>query len=129
LVELLRPGQFVIAETYPAEFYSHLGVKFSSRRAGHKSGKRIQGERAENAAALVSWAERTQVTLDSTLLGDITSGFGYKADGEDRFDAAVGLFGMLNVLLGFQPAGEPDREVFRKIEGWILGQRQPEDAL
>jgi hypothetical protein len=129
LVDLLHAGQVVIAETYPAEFYSHLGVKFSSRLAGHKSGKRSPGERAGNAAVLAAWAERAQVKLDPTLMGEIEAGFGSKDDGEDRFDAVIGLFGMLNVVLGFQPAGEPGREVLRKIEGWILGQRQPEDAL
>jgi hypothetical protein len=34
----------------------------------------------------------------------------------------VGLFGMLNVVLGRLPCGEPDDPVVRRIEGWILGQ-------
>lgn len=34
----------------------------------------------------------------------------------------VGLFGMLNVVLGFKPEGEPPGEEVRRIEGWILGQ-------
>jgi hypothetical protein len=129
MIDLLRSGEAIIAETYPAEVYSHLSVKFSSHRAGQKTGKRSQVERAGSAAALAAWADRARVEVDPALWLDIQSGFGTKTDGEDRFDALVGLFGMLNVVLGFQPVGEPGREVLRKIEGWILGQRQPEDAL
>jgi hypothetical protein len=129
LSDLLRPADIVVAEIYPAEFYTHLGVRFSKRRAGHKSGKRVQGDRADNAPALAAWAEGAQVQLDPALSSQLWSGFGTGGNGEDRFDAVVGLFGMLNVVLGFQPAGDPDLEVLRKLEGWILGQRLPQDAL
>jgi hypothetical protein len=33
----------------------------------------------------------------------------------------IGLFGMLNILLGQHDPGEPEDEDMRKIEGWILG--------
>ena len=33
----------------------------------------------------------------------------------------VGLFGLLNVLRGGRPSGEPEDPVVRRIEGWILG--------
>jgi hypothetical protein len=55
------------------------------------------------------------------LIDEIEDGFG-PGGGDDRFDAAVGLFGMLNVVLGRRPSGEPDDPVVRRIEGWILGQ-------
>lgn len=42
-------------------------------------------------------------------------------DGEDRFDAVVGLLGMLDVVLGNRRPGEPEDDTTR-IEGWILGQ-------
>jgi hypothetical protein len=41
LFDLFRPGRAVIAESYPAEFYTHLGVCFA-RRPGQRSGKRVQ---------------------------------------------------------------------------------------
>ena len=41
--------------------------------------------------------------------------------GDDAFDAVVGLFGMLQVCLGQREPGEPDDRAIREIEGWILG--------
>ena len=52
----------------------------------------------------------------------LRSGFGPTAAGEDPFDAAAGLVGMLNVLFGHRLPGEPADDQIRRIEGWILGQ-------
>jgi hypothetical protein len=41
--------------------------------------------------------------------------------GDDAFDATVGLFGMLEVLLRRRTAGDPNEGNIRKLEGWILG--------
>jgi hypothetical protein len=112
----------VIAETYPAEFYDHLGVSFPRRHPGGKSGKRSQAGRIANAGKLLSWAQEAGLLLDPQLKNQIREGFGPSPDGEDPFDATIGLFGMLNVVLGFRPAGEPGDERLRKVEGWILGQ-------
>lgn len=123
LSELLRPGRLVVVETYPAEFYHHLGVVWSSSLAGQKSGKRSQAARAANALPLVQWADASGVDLDPALKESIRNGFGPSSSGEDQFDATIGLFGMLNVLLGHHVIGEPGNEEIRKIEGWIFGQR------
>ncbi len=120
--DLFRPGRVVIAETYPAEFYTHLGMRFSARRPGHRSGKRAQHDRAANAPALLAWARAAQVKLAPQLRAELRDGFGALASGEDRFDAVVGLWGMLNVVLKRRPPGEPQNVRLRKIEGWILGQ-------
>ena len=56
--------------------------------------------------------------LANCLTEDIQSGF---PQGDDAFDAVVGLFGTLLVSLGQRPPGEPDDKVIRDIEGWILG--------
>jgi len=122
LEDLLGSGSLVVAETYPAEFYAQLGVKFSPRQRGEKSGKRSQRDRAANAAVLVDWADKSGVMLAPELKAALQDGFGPLPDGEDRFDAVVGLFGMINVILGNRSAGEPAEEDIRKIEGWILGQ-------
>ncbi|OGO13459.1 MAG: hypothetical protein A2029_00915 [Chloroflexi bacterium RBG_19FT_COMBO_47_9] len=54
-------------------------------------------------------------------------GFGDFPDGEDRFDALVGLYGMINVVLGNHPSGEPVPPHIYKIEGWIFGQEPPKE--
>jgi len=118
LSDLLQPGATVLAETYPAEYYAHLGVRFS-RNTG---GKRSKPARLENAPALTKWAEWAHLMLTPELRADLETGFGPSLAGEDAFDAVVGLFGMLNLLLGLRPLEEPDGSCLRQIEGWILGQ-------
>jgi len=51
------------------------------------------------------------------------------SNGEDRFDAVVGLMGMLDVLFRYRPLDEPVDERVRKIEGWILGQSVVDNKL
>jgi hypothetical protein len=116
LQELLARHQFVVAETYPAEFYRHFGLNL-------KGGKGDQAVRRSNAPPLLAWANAAGVDLDPTLRAQIKDGFGDDRRGDDRFDAVIGLFGMLNVVLGRRLSGEPagDEDVHR-IEGWILGQ-------
>ena len=117
LVELLaRPG-VVVAETYPAEVYRHLDLAI---RRNARS-KRDQSDRAADAGALEAWARTNRVRLTGRLRATIMDGFGGGADGEDRFDAVVGLWGMLDVALGNRAPGEPDDET-TWVEGWILGQ-------
>jgi hypothetical protein len=125
LKRLFQPGGVVVCETYPAEYYCSLGVCFSPPRRGRRSGKRVQSERAANAQALLDWAARAGLSLTAGLEQALQNGFGPQARGEDQFDAVVGLFGMLAVVLGNQPPGEPYDEVVRRVEGWIIGQKQP----
>lgn len=122
LSDLFLPGKVVVAETYPAEFYHHLKLGFPTSRAGQRSGKRVQADRKANAEAFTIWSKRADVQLDAPLQIVISEGFGPSESGEDPFDAVVGLFGMLNVVLGHRTPGEPTDERVRKIEGWIFGQ-------
>jgi hypothetical protein len=115
LGELLLPGATVIAETYPAEFYDHLGVSGVS--------KRDPASRAARGPVLVDWARSAGVVLAPELEAQIRSGFGPLGDGEDDFDAAVGLLGMLETVLGLCDDGVPRDPVVRSIEGWIFGLR------
>ncbi|MEO8604681.1 MAG: hypothetical protein ABI629_19085 [bacterium] len=119
---LCGEGRTVLSETYPAEFYAHLGVAFSPSRSGMRSGKRVRSDRAANATALCAWASAAGVELSPELEEQLGDGFGARADGEDRFDAVIGLFGMLNIVLGYRAAGGPPDEPARRVEGWILGQ-------
>ena len=123
LEALLEPGSVVVAETYPAELYDHLGVRF------HTAGKRAQAARAANAAALTGWADRSGVVLESELRAALADGFGPRGDGEDAFDAVVGLLGMLNVVSKRRLPGEPDDLRVRAVEGWMLGQAPPEQPV
>jgi hypothetical protein len=142
LSELLERGALVIAETYPGEIYPSLGLEFPSatelnRRFANqapiqKSGKRSQAARLWNAVGLLHWADSASLRLDPQLQARIQDGFGPGPNGEDPFDATVGLFGMLNILLGFQPERPPSQQdgwfdSRRNVEGWILGQVEKPD--
>jgi hypothetical protein len=85
-------------------------------------GKRFQSARQDAAPALLRWTIDAGICLSSALRDDLADGFGDSPNGEDRFDAAIGLFGMVNVVLGRRAPGEPEDEHTRKIEGWMLGQ-------
>ena len=122
LRDLFRPSRVVIAETYPAECYAHLGVDLRRGATNGRSGKRWAPSRAANAGTLLTWARAAGVVLSPPLVAAIEDGFGTSASGEDQFDTVVGLLGMLNVLLGGRAPGEPEDERVRHIEGWILGQ-------
>lgn len=125
LFDLLRARRIVVAETYPGECYGHLGVSFPKLKSGEVAGKRVQASRAANAGPLLGWAEAAGVGLTDNLTAAIRDGFGGNAAGEDRFDSVIGLFGMLNVILGHRLPGDPNDPVARAIEGWILGQTYP----
>ena len=117
LTELLtRPG-ITVAETYPGEVYGHLKLQIA---ASNKS-KLNSAHRREDAPRLFQWAAQNKVTLSAALASDIRDGFGEGPDGEDRFDATIGMLGMLNVIFGHRTSGEPADAIIRHIEGWILG--------
>lgn len=125
LARLLAAGGAVVAETYPGEIYGHLGVRFR-RPDGRRASKRSQADRAAEAPVLRAAAKRLGVDLAPPLKRAIAEGFEEAAGGEDAFDATVGLLGMINVLRGERPAGEPADPVIRRVEGWILGQAAAE---
>ncbi len=124
LVDLFLPGRVIVAETYPAEYYGTLGISFPPSRAGVRSGKTVQADRQANERFLSAWANRVGVDLSPRLADKLRDGFGGRADGEDQFDAVVGLFAMLNVVLGRQSAAPSLSVSARTVEGWILGQVQ-----
>ena len=130
--ELIHPGRTVVAETYPAEVYRslHVNLRQAARQSppqgdaqvGPRRGKRSAACRRANTEALISWADRAGVILAPELRQAILDGFGPSQAGEDPFDATVGLFGMLEVVLGRRLPGDPEEASIRKVEGWILGQ-------
>ncbi len=111
LCELLRSGHVVVAEAYPAEYCRWLLGKPLRGKGRLEVRKNASGE-------LLRWAELRGVLLDPDLETVIGQGF---AEGDDSFDAVVGLFGMLEVVLGHRSPGCPSDTVAHAIEGWILG--------
>jgi hypothetical protein len=116
LRNLVAPGRTVVVETYPSEFYRHLVIDVG------QGGKRSQAARRATGTKVLRWADDAEVEVTPALRNDIEDGFGEHGDGEDPFDATVGLFGMLNVVLGRREPGEPEDEQTRMLEGWMLGQ-------
>jgi hypothetical protein len=117
LGELVDKSRMVIAETYPAEAYGHVGVAF---RPGMS--KRRRADRATFAKGLQEWAESREHRLDVQLREVIADGFGDTAEGEDMFDAVLGLCGMLEVAIARRADGCPQSPRVLDWEGWILGQ-------
>ncbi|RPI20950.1 MAG: hypothetical protein EHM70_25840, partial [Chloroflexota bacterium] len=83
LFSLLGAGYTVIAETYPAEFYTHLGLTFPRRGKCERSGKRVQAARLDNAARMMEWADMAGVAMHPGLRDQICSGFSPSPAGED----------------------------------------------
>src|SRR5580700_923983 len=94
-----KPGRLIVVETYPAECYGWF------IQGGLKGKKGDAGVRKKAGGALIDWAGKANVKLDLDLTHAIEQGF---PDGDDAFDATVGLFGMLEVLLGRRTAGDPN---------------------
>jgi len=117
LFELLATRRVVIAETYPAEACLHLGLPAPGRRWS----KRSQSGRRSHSHRLHHWAQMRGVKLSRALSSLLKDGFGQFDDGEDPFDATVGLFSMLEVVLGHRAPGDPATLSVRNLEGWILG--------
>ncbi len=115
LSDLLEPVSTVIAETYPAAYYSDIF-------GGLDGSKTDQAVRARAAQAIGQWLEaRSQhLEISQELAAQIEIGFSTGSD--DAFDAVIGLFGMLDVLLGRRPEGKHPDPAQNGVEGWILGQ-------
>ena len=109
--ELLKSKRLTIAETYPAEYYQW----FTKDRVV----KTNVTSRIEFCAHLLDWLHKHESELLATddMKREIRSGF---AD-DDRFDSVVGLFAMLQVVLGERPVKELHDQVAQTIEGAILG--------
>ncbi|WP_290684862.1 MULTISPECIES: hypothetical protein [unclassified Haematobacter] len=111
---LERP--FILAETYPAEAMRRLKFMPEGRFS-----KRRQADRATVAARVIGWAERLGARLSTELLTALTQGFGADRTAEDRFDAVVGLCGMIDLVERKGRAEVPALDDVHLWEGWIFG--------
>jgi hypothetical protein len=113
---LAGPARFVVAETYPREFYQYAGVP-----RGRWS-KRRPADRLRAAPGVLSWAGLLGVRWDAAVRARVAAGCSPGPAGEDEFDAIVGLLGMIGVLTGAIEAGVPaGDDAVVTTEGWILG--------
>lgn len=117
LHDLLQTSPIVLAETYPRDVYDQLGITKDLSWS-----KRRQEGRQSVAQYLLCWLLKRTVGTDKTLGALIKQGFGAAPEGEDKFDATVGLFGMLDVIDGHREEGAPTTPEIRRWDGWILGQ-------
>lgn len=125
LSSLVESAPCVIGETYPAEACVQLGLP----APGKGWSKAAQADRVVKCRVIARQAEEDNVALTGTLGSQLGEGFGSGSNGEDQFDAFVGLIAMLRVARGFRLSGVPSASVVRKIEGWILGQTQLEPSM
>lgn len=117
LQPLLNDKEIVICETYPADVYRSLGLP-----PKHFWSKRASDGRQSCAPALSTWL-RQYAEPSQALVDQVEEGFGSKADGEDRFDALVGLLGMIDVVEARRDAAHPPIASVSEWEGWILGRQ------
>jgi len=115
LPSLLAQTGFVVAEIYPAEAYGHLGVAIGSRS---RTTKKSREHRRAACAHWLTGGLPDAIVLSREARAAILTGFA----SDDDFDAFAGLLGMLLVVLGLRPPGEPADPEVRAVEGWILGQ-------
>ena len=78
-----------MVETYPTECYGWFFQSEPLRRKGTWEARRRIGR------TLLKWAQSANVMLTPELRRTIEDGF----PNDDAFDATVGLFGMLEVLM------------------------------
>lgn len=124
------PG-VIVAEAYPREYYRHVQpvstrppgtVGLAPVRARQRWSKRRRDDRLVWAPGILGWAESLGVTWDSGIRRRVESGMSPGPEGEDEFDAVIGLLGVIAVVTGALPAGEPrDDPAVATTEGWILG--------
>jgi hypothetical protein len=106
----------IVVETYPGAVYPWL--EFS----GSGWSKRRQEDRRTMATHILGWLGSHDVAVDDPIRTTILDGFGRGPEGEDPFDAVVGLCGMLMVVQGQRPPisrAMPSDAL--ACEGWIFG--------
>lgn len=116
--KLIESKDAVIVETYPGDTCVQLGIG----APGRGWSKRKQHDRMEKGKHLIAIARHLHIDINN-VRETIENGFGSDADGEDQFDAMIGLMGMISVIQGQQSEGVPqDDQMIQTVEGWILGQ-------
>ena len=110
-----QPG-IVVAEIYPREAYTHLGIAIG---AGIGRSKTKREDRRKACEHLLETVTSDYIKFSEAAKSSIFWGF----ERDDDFDAMVGLLSMLLVVTGQRDCGLPSDDLaVHSIEGWILGQ-------
>lgn len=117
-------SRLIVAETYPREYYRSVKPKGTTTSGWSK---RRRKDRLTWIPTLLSRATQLGVSWNETLLRRVEHGLSEGPNGEDEFDAIVGLLGMLAVITGATPSGEPEDDDVTSVEGWILGRPRYRD--
>ena len=119
---LLDVNAVVLCETYPATYYTWLGMP----KPGDGWSKRDRDDRRALAAKVLGAAASVpdgigpgQTTWAAEVRAAVLDGFP-ESRGEDQFDAVVGLLGMI-LSLGQGLTAVPASGAVASWEGWILG--------
>ena len=109
----------VVAETYPREFYQRF-------RSGSSGSKTKRADRLQWVPGLFGWADGLGVSWGVDVVRRVEAGFSDDINGEDEYDAVVGLLGMIGVVTGAIDSGEPrDDPSVTTVEGWMSGTSLP----
>jgi len=114
LTSLLESGKIVVAESYPAETYSHIGLPRSF-------GKRSCERRKDQSGMILDWCKSHRCHLQRELLLQVSRGFGETPAGEDAFDSFIGALGMIEFVENPAQFAAPADPCVQSVEGWILG--------
>jgi len=115
LNDLLGEPGIVVAEIYPREAYTHLGISIGP---GTGLSKRRREDRLTACEDVLEVVDNDLINFSEAAKSWIQWGFLH----EDDFDAMVGLLSMLKVVTGQRAPGLPDDDPHvRTLEGWILG--------
>lgn len=116
LAYLAYASGVVLTETYPAEAYRMVSAGFLPSQS-----KRRQADRRAKSAAILSLGERHAVVFTAGASAALNDGFGSMSNGEDQFDAVMGLLKMIEVVDGRREERTEQPAETSDWEGWILG--------
>ncbi|REC96033.1 DUF429 domain-containing protein [Kushneria indalinina] len=114
LAALAQENHCILCETWPT-----LAARLMKNELSPRQSKRRQVDRIEAGKAL--FESGLPIVWDGQAKASVVSGFGERADGEDAFDATLGLLMMIAVVEEHLPASSTLSPVARHLEGWILG--------
>ncbi|GHC18978.1 hypothetical protein GCM10010082_08050 [Kushneria pakistanensis] len=114
LEDLAQTHHCILCETWPTLAARLMRAGFSGRQS-----KRRQTDRLDACRHLLE--SDLPVTWEVSAKASLESGFGERADGEDAFDAMLGLLMMIAIVEGKLPVSSVLSCEERYLEGWILG--------
>jgi hypothetical protein len=115
LLDLLSKPGLVLAEIYPAIFFS----RGERRRIAKGEGKESGAARRRIFAEYLNEVRRAgvKITLTSSAEEWVDTGFA----SSDDFDPMLSVLGMLQALRKGASIEPPDDPAVRRVEGWMLG--------